>query len=71
MPRVLGQTLRAPTQELRAVARGGLAGVKARTARTQSRWAPGQKQTWERFLRKTDKMDGLANDEDNVIAQWA
>ena len=71
VPRVLGQTLRAPTQELRAVAHGGLAGVKARTARTQSRWAPGQKQTWERFLRKTDKMDGLANDEDNVIAQWA
>jgi hypothetical protein len=36
-----------------------------------AKWAPGQKKTWDKFLKKTDKMDGLANDADNIIAQWA
>jgi hypothetical protein len=44
---------------------------KARKSKSASKWAPGQKKTWEKFLKKTDKMDGIANDEDNIISQWA
>jgi hypothetical protein len=53
----------------------GKGGEVAKKGSTQtlaaSRWAPGQKATWNKFIKQTDKMDGLANDEDNVIAQWA
>ena len=44
---------------------------RARKSKSASKWAPGQKKTWEKFLKKTDKMDGIANDEDNIISQWA
>jgi hypothetical protein len=40
-------------------------------AHRQALWAPGQKKVWEQYLAKTDKMNGVASDEDNVIAQWA
>lgn len=47
--------------------------VKGResTRKRQHAWAPGQKKTWDKLLKTTDRMDGIANDEDNIISQWA
>jgi len=44
--------------------------LRARRSKREA-WAPGQKKVWEAYLAKTDKMNGVSGDEDNVIAQWA
>jgi len=58
------------TKGEKAEQRGSMQQLAAKSTIKSSTWAPGQKATWNKFLKKTDKMDGLANDEDNVIAQW-
>jgi len=50
---------------------GSSMAMRKHAAHRQQLWAPGQRKVWEAYLAKTDKMNGVASDEDNVIAQWA
>jgi hypothetical protein len=70
--RAEGEPAAAEEVPLKDLGKGGEVAKKGSTQKlAASKWAPGQKATWNRFIKQTDKMDGLANDEDNVIAQWA